>query len=200
MGPAAAKNDPANWRLAIQAWLTRAQVDFVFQLKKSTSAVRIHIVGNRGATESNRFSQYCLDRGMQSSHFRDTQSASPTTGSNSGAKQTLVGVDVADPMQECLIQERGLDGSFPTPKQRAKLSERNIERLAAFTDKASGWNASLETRRLRPGFGKIQHGKPPETSRVDKPNFAVVVELDDDMRVQRHRHILLRYQQTSGHP
>ena len=53
-----------------------------------------------------------------------------TARADSGVEERLVGVDVADAVQERLIEERGLDGCLAVAEERNELVQRNGKRLA----------------------------------------------------------------------
>lgn len=74
---------------------------------------------------------------MQAGQFRVGEGASVAAGADSGAEEALVGVDIADSVQQLLIQECGFDGSFAAIKKRAKFLQRDIERLFACALEAS---------------------------------------------------------------
>ena len=83
------------------------------------------------------------------------------SGANTGAKERFVGVDVADTMQEFLVQERGLDRRLAFTEEADEQVKVDAERFGAGTAKA--------TRRFSVG---ANDGQASESSGIDEAQFS----------------------------
>ena len=98
------QNDPTNRRLALAAGKSRAQVDAMFQLKKAAHPVCVHIIGDRGAPQPDGMIENLAQRQAQPFQFASSQPFTRAARADAGAKQALVGVDVAHPGEQFLIE------------------------------------------------------------------------------------------------
>src|SRR5581483_5677272 len=101
---------------------------------------------------------------------------------NSGAKQRLIGVDIAQPAQEILIEQKRLDFRFAAAQSAGELLERHFERLWA------------ERRNARRKLGAVL--KTPELAAVIIEQDAPAIERQNRVRVLPHR---TAQQQPPGH-
>ena len=104
VGAAAGNEEAADGRSAGGTGFAGTEIDFVFQLEESFGAIRVHVIGNGGAAERDGFPQHGLDGGMQALQFPAGEPASLTPGTNAGAKQAFVGIDIADAVEKFLVQ------------------------------------------------------------------------------------------------
>ena len=109
MAAASAQYDSLDGRLAHKTRLALTGIDSMLQLEKSLFAIGIDIIGNRRAAQRDRLSQNLLDGHMQFSKLFASERRSTAARPNPRAKQRLVGVDIADPAYQFLIQQRALD-------------------------------------------------------------------------------------------
>ena len=177
------------------------EIDFVFQLKESFRPPDVHVVGHGGAAERDGFPQYRLDRAVQALQFLAGEPASLTSGTDAGAKQAFIGIDIAHTMEKFLVQQRRLDGGSTAAKERAKVVERNLQRLLSGSDEAIP-RGRIPSRRLAwflRGLGKIEHGEPTKTPGIDKADLATIVELKNGVGMGRQRLIWIADQETARH-
>ncbi len=93
----------------------------MLQLKEALLAFRVHVIGDRRSTQKNGVLQNFPKRDSQSFQFDPGQPACISPRPDSGPKQALIRVDIADAGEECLVEQRSLDGQLSSPKQRSKL-------------------------------------------------------------------------------
>src|SRR5581483_10264474 len=104
----------SNQCLALQARLPGTHIHMMAKLEEARLARCIHIIGNRGAAETDSFSQHLLHRCMQTVEFRSGEPRGHPAWPDAGAEETLVGIDVANTMQQLLVKQRSLDrGATP---------------------------------------------------------------------------------------
>ena len=102
------------------------------------SAVRIHVVRDRGAATFNRFGQHRDNRFVQAAQALPAQTARDRLGMNSRAEQGFIRVDVADTAQEVLVEEQGLDGRFAPARAAKELLKGYLQRLGPSFSTRSG--------------------------------------------------------------
>jgi hypothetical protein len=68
---------------------------------------------------------------VETVELRSFQIARHPARSYSSTEETLVGVNIADSVEEFLIEQSGLDGCAPVPEQSGKFIPRDAERLLA---------------------------------------------------------------------
>src|SRR5256885_5235153 len=101
----------------------------MLELKESLFPIVVDIVGDRRSPKSNRFPQHFFYRDEKLSQLFSSNRRGPSTGANAGAEQRLVGINIAHPAQQFLIEQRTLDGSLTSPKQRDKSLQIDIKGL-----------------------------------------------------------------------
>src|SRR5450432_3480312 len=116
MAAAAGNYEAADGRFASQARLAFTAVDTVLQLEKSFFAVGAYVIGDGRPAEFDGLPEDCLDRSKQAFQIRFGNGRGAALGTDSDARQRLVGVDVAHAAQKLLIQQSTLDGGFPSAK------------------------------------------------------------------------------------
>jgi hypothetical protein len=137
---AASQNHASNRCSAHQAWLPGAEIDPMLELEEARHTGGIHVVGYGRTTERDGFPENALQAGMQAVQFRPLQVASHTAGPDTGAEETLVGIDISHSMQEFLIQQGSLDRGAAGPEKGGEVVGRDTEGLLS---------GSLETLGLR---------------------------------------------------
>src|ERR1700712_2730427 len=90
------------------AGLAGAAVDVVVELKEAGYAVGVYIVGDGGAAQFDRLGED-LDKGRaEAAEFGPGETAGVAERTNAGMEEGLVGVDVADAVEQALVEQRGL--------------------------------------------------------------------------------------------
>src|SRR5271155_3640792 len=108
MTAAAGEYNAADRGSTCEAGRALAAIDAMLELEESFVAVGIDIVGNRRPPEGDSLAQHFTHRSMQLAELRARDGDGAAAGADAGAKQRLVGIDVADSAQQLLIQERAL--------------------------------------------------------------------------------------------
>src|SRR4051794_14439345 len=103
MATAPRDHDTFNWILAHQAWLAFASVDAVLKLEESFVAIGINVVGNARASQTYRLIQNFLQCGMQAPQFVASERRGAAPGTDLRAKQSFVGIDIADAAEQLLV-------------------------------------------------------------------------------------------------
>src|SRR5437763_10570516 len=76
-----------------------------------------------------------------------------TARADPGAKEALIGIDIAYTMQQLLVEQRALDGSFAAAKKTDQLFQADVQRLCTRPGKAAV--AYLQPAKT-PGINKAQ--------------------------------------------
>src|ERR1700733_1954649 len=101
---AAARQDHTPDRCsADQAGLSGAEIDPMLELEEAGYTSRVYIIRYRRAAERDGLFQDGLQAGKQAVEFVPLQMASHPAGPDAGAEKTLVGVNVAHPVQQFLV-------------------------------------------------------------------------------------------------
>ena len=138
VGAAPGEGDAADGGCADEAGLAGAPVDAVFQLKEAARAVGIDVIGDGGASELDGVAENIDKRGAQAGEFGAGEARGLAGGTDGGAEERLVGVDVADAVEEGLVEQRGLDGRAARVEEGDEVFEGDGEGFAAWAGKA-GW-------------------------------------------------------------
>jgi len=120
-----AKHDALDSGTTNQTWLTCSHVHAVPELEEPFATFGIHIVGNRGSSESDCIVQYLLDGSMQGIEFGPREPSGGAAGTNPRSKKRFIGIDIPHAMKQLLVQKRGFDGRLAAAKQLRKLLGRN---------------------------------------------------------------------------
>ena len=74
---------------------------------------------------------------MQTVEFRTRQPGSHFAGTDPGAEERLVRIDVSNAMQQRLVQQGGLDGGLAAMEKRSKVFPGNGQGFPACAGKAT---------------------------------------------------------------
>lgn len=129
VGAAPGNHDPFHRRPADQTTLTFPPINAVLKLKKAFFTVGIYVVGNRRATESDRFSQNFLNCSVQSAKLVSGQRGRAPPWPYACTKERFVRINVAHAAQQFLIQQSALDRRFSAAKQAYKPLQLDLEGL-----------------------------------------------------------------------
>ena len=164
------------------AGLAGARVDAVVQLEESRDSFSVDVVGYGRAAELygvlQDFDKGCAKPGELVSGKASCLAA----GADSGMKQRLVGVDVADAMKQLLVEQRGLDGRLAIAEECDEVFERDGERLTAWA-----------------GIGVRRDGQAAESACVDEADLFAATERKDGMRVEWNFGFGRRDEKAAGH-
>src|SRR6202011_4844894 len=102
MRPPPRQQNPANWRPADHARLACSQVNPMLKLEEPALTISIHVIRNRRPAQLDGMAQHLLNRRVQSKQFRTPEPSRHAPRPDSRPKETLVGIDIAHPMQQRL--------------------------------------------------------------------------------------------------
>lgn len=182
-GGAAADENFLERCAAVEAGLAGAAVDFVFELEEASNAVGIDVVGYGGAAELDGVVKDVDQGGTEAGELRAGELTGPAARANAGAKEALVGVDVANAVEQRLAQQSGLDGELAAAKERGKLGIGDGE----------GFGAGAEIE-----LGGAD-GEPAEAAGVDEAQLMAAGERENSMGVWRKRNLRRGDEQAAGH-
>jgi hypothetical protein len=187
VGTPPGKEDTADRGPAGQAGQAGSQVDAVLELEEAGDPVCVDIVRDRGAAEFDGFPKDGLQRGAKAVKPVAGEASGHAGGADSGVEETLVGVDVADAVEQLLVEQGGLDGEPAVAKEGAEVGGGDGEGFVA---------GSAEWLGVR---DRVQ-GEAAEAARVDETELASGGERKDGVRVRRKRDIGRGDEESSGHP
>src|SRR5208282_880725 len=113
---AARQNNPPDCGPAQQAGFPLTAIHSMLELEEAFLSIRVHVIGNRRSAQRDRLAQNFLYRGMQLAQLLPGDGCRPPPGTDAGAEQRLVGIDVAHAAQQFLVQESALDRSLAPAK------------------------------------------------------------------------------------
>src|SRR5882757_1156161 len=96
------------------------------------------------------------------------ETASVAAGADSSAEEALIGVDIANPMKQRLIEQCCFDGSFSSPEEADEVPVGDGEGFAA--------GASV-------GLPRRDDGQATEAAGVDETQLASAAEREDGVRM-----------------
>jgi len=111
VGATPANHNTFDRRSADEAGLAGAHVDAVFQLEEAADAVGVDVVGDGRPAEFYGVGEDGDERVAEAAEFSAGKQRGQTAGTDAGAEEGLVGVDVPDAVEQGLVEQRGLDGS-----------------------------------------------------------------------------------------
>jgi hypothetical protein len=194
VGSASAYDDAADRRFADQAGLPGPHVDVVAELEEAALACGVDVVGDRGAAEADRLAQYLLHSGVEAVQFLRSEPCGHAAGADFGAEEALVGIDVADTVEQGLVEQRCLDGGASLVKELAEVGFGDVQWLCSGTTEAC---------RIRGGvtlclFGDV-HAHATEAAGIDKAKLAPGTQHEHAVGVRWARHVGIGDQQAAGH-
>lgn len=168
MGTAACDGDALDGRAAGTAGLSGTRVDVVVELEETRYAVGVYVVGDGGAAQLDGVLEDLDEGGAEAGEFVAGEASGLAAGADSGVEESFVGVDVADSVEEGLVEERGFDGSLAIAEESDEVFEGDGEGLAAGA-----------------GVGGVLHGETAEAARVDEAKLLTVGERENGVGVGR---------------
>ena len=131
MAAPAGDHDSLDGCLAHQAGFRFAAVYAVLELEKAFFALGVHIIGNGRTAEGDRLFQDLLHRDQELAQLILRYGRSAAAGPDAGPEQRFIGVNVADPTQEFLVEKRAFDGCLAAAEQRQEAVEIDFQRFDA---------------------------------------------------------------------
>ena len=161
--------------------MSGAAVDLVLELEEAADAVGVNVVGDRGAAEFDGVGEDLLECGVEAHEFGAGEFAGRAAGADGGSEEALVGVDVADAVEDGLVEERGFDGELAVFEEGGEVG--------------GGDGGGFGT-----GAGVVGgDGEAAEAAGVDEAEFAVVGERENGVGVGWERDVGLRDEEAAGH-
>ncbi len=187
MGATARQQDAPDGGCADPAGLAGAQINAVFELKKSPLALGVHIVGDRRTAETDGMAQYLPQRLAQPLQLVTGEAAGSAARTNPGPEEALVGIDVAHSGEQILVEQSGLDGELAAPEEGSEL-------VAAYGQ----W---FGPRRGEGGTAaQVAELKAAEAARIDKTQLPTAGQSEAGMGMGLDGSIGGTNQQPPGHP
>jgi len=169
--PAPGEDDTADRRAADEAGLSLAGIDAVLDLEEAGFTVGVDVVGDRRAAGADGGLKDGSKGFVEAREARAGEAAGNACGADAGAEETFVGVDVADAVEERLVEERGFDGKLAAAEEGDEVVEGDGEGFASGSCK---------------GAGSVK-GEAAETAGVDKAELAAGGEAEDGVGVEWER-------------
>lgn len=131
MGASAADNDLPDGRAADGARLAGAAVDPVLDLEVAAHAFGVDVIGHGTTAQLDGAAEDFDQSFAEAGELFAGDAGGLSARADSGAEEGLVGVDVADAVEQGLIEQRGLDGGLAAAEEGDEVFERDGERFAA---------------------------------------------------------------------
>lgn len=186
VGSAPAEDDALDKLAADAAGHSLTSVDAMLQLEKPLDAIGIDVIGDRGAAERDGVVENLLQRDAEAFELRARERGGDAAGTNPGPKEAFVGVDVADPVEQRLIEQSRLDRDFAALKEARKVIGVDGQRLAPWS--AEGWT-----------FAQVEEFEPTESARIDKTDLASIAEGEPGVGVRDDGLVGMGDDEPAGH-
>ena len=186
MGAASGEDDALDGLTADATGHSLAGVDAMLQLKKASDALGIDVIGDGGAAEGDGVCEDLLERDAEAFKLRARKRGGEAAGTDACAKEAFVGVDVADAVEQGLVEERGFDGDFAGLEEAGEVMGVDGHRLAAWA--AEG--------RL---FAQVEEFEATESPGIDKTNLPAIVEGEPGVGVRNDGLVSVGDDEASGH-
>lgn len=131
VGAAAGDRDALDGCFAGEAGLAGALVDTVFELEKAAHAFGIDVVGNRRTAEADGVLEDFAEGEPQALEFDAGEAPGAAAGSNGGAKEAFIGVDVAYTGEKRLVEQGRFDREAAATEEGCEFGRLNAERFGA---------------------------------------------------------------------
>ena len=163
-----------------------AHVHEVFELEKTTDSLGIDVVGDGGSAQADGMFQDVFERKSQALQFSVGETSGTAARPDAGAKEALIGVDVAYTREQLLIEERSFDGELPAAEKRGEFFRADGKRLGSCRGEG----------RSSTQLSKLEAAKPP---RINKAQFASAGKRQPRVGVGSNGSIRCGYKQPAGH-
>lgn len=167
-------------------------------IEVSALAVHVHVQGIEARTAlRERIGHDLAHVAQKLRELGATDSPRRSASMKSGAPERLIGIDVADPGHQGLIEQRSLDLGVLHSHSRNEgvIIERGVERVARDVHDL-GWNPALDI--IGHEFGRHESA---EGALIDKAKFTpIVIESDPHSQVTLVSGVTRLHQQLTTHP
>lgn len=182
MGPTTGEHDAADGGAADAAGLSFAAVDAMLHLEKPFAAFGVDVIGDRGTTGADGGTENRAQGSVKAGELVASESSGALRGPDAGPEETFVGVDVADTVEEGLIEQGGFDGELAAAKESDEVVEGDGERLGSRPLKFDG-----------------REGEATEAAGINKAELAAGSEMQDGVGVRRLRRLGMSDEQSARH-
>ncbi len=179
---AAANYDLLDRCLAALARLTLSRVDTVFQLEEAGDTLGVDVVRDRGAAQRNGAGEDVDQGEAQALEIGPGEASGLSPRPDAGPGQGLIRIDIADAMQQRLIEQGGFDGGAAMAKESGEVS----------WDDGQGFDP-------RADIGFLPNGEPAEAARVDEADLTSIGKGQDGMGMEGQRDVGVRDEKAAGH-
>ena len=98
---------------------------------RSRDSVGVDVVGDGGAAELDGVGEDFDEGGAEAGEFGAGEAAGLAAGADAGAEEALVGVDVADAVEQGLVEQGGFDGGLAVAEEGDEVFEGDGEGFGA---------------------------------------------------------------------
>lgn len=186
MSAAASQKNTPDRCLATAAGEPGAQVDAVLELKEASHPIGIHIVGDGGTAELDRMLEHLAKGKPEPLQIGFGEPSCDAPRADAGVKQALVGVNIAYPGEQRLIEQRSFDGQPAGAKESREWCGLDGQRIQA-----------LGCERVAPR--EIAELKTAKTARIHEAQFLTAGQREAGVGVGDNRCVGSGDQQTAGH-
>ena len=186
VGAAAGDHDFPDGSFADEAGLAGALVDAMLELEESANSVGVDVVGDGRSTAADGVAEDFAQRPAQAFELAAGEAAGLAARPDAGAEEALVGIDVAHPGKQLLIEEGGFDGEAAAAKPLREIGCGDAQGFSA------GRAESLDGAKV----AKLQ---PAEAAGVDEAKLASADQGEACVGVRREGSVGGGYEQTAGH-
>jgi hypothetical protein len=175
MGAAASYDCAADCCAAAEAFFAVALVNTVAELEGSALAIGVHVIGNGGAAQADRFKQHGADGSVEIAKLGGLERGSQSSGMNAGSPQAFVRVDVAHAAQDALVEQKRFYAGAASAQLRDEFLFGGFERI----------EAEFAEDGLVSAIG--QHAHAAEAANVGVAELAAIIQGEEDVGVRDHR-------------
>lgn len=186
MGSAAGEQNATDGSFAAAARFAGAEVDAVLELEEPAHAVCVDIIRDRRAAQPDGMLEDLAESLAQSLELVTGESACGAAGTDASVEEALVGINVAHPGEEGLVEQGGLDGELAAAEECGKAGGVDRERFAA--GGIEGWRAN-----------EIAEFETAETAGIDEAQLSTAHEAEPGMGVRGDWLVGSGDEQAAGH-
>jgi len=186
MSASSGEYDPLDRCTADLAGLAGAEVDAMFKLEKAAHSVGVYVVGDGGTAQGDCVLQDFLQSRVEAHELGAPDAAGHAAGADAGAEEAFVGVDVADAVEQRLVEQRGLDGQLAAAEELGEVFRSDGGGFGAGA--GEGWRA-----------GEFAQFQASEAAGIDETHFAAASQCEAGVGVRGDRGVGGGDQQPAGH-
>lgn len=163
MRATAGDQNAANGCAAAATGLASPLVHAMLHLEKAGFAGGIDVVGDGGSAETDGVPKDLAQREAEPFEFGTAEAAGHAAGTDAGVEEALIGINVANPGEERLVEETRLDGESAAPEEGGEGLCADGKRFQAGGEEGGS-------------VAEVLVGEAAEASGVDEAQFAAAGE------------------------